>query len=34
MPMDRSRYPENWEAISLAIRERASWKCEWCGVRN
>ena len=34
MPMDRSRYPDNWEAISLAIRERAGNRCEWCGVEN
>lgn len=34
MPMDRSRYPDNWEDVSLAIRERAGWCCEWCGVEN
>lgn len=34
MPMDRSRYPKNWEAISQAIRERAGNRCEWCGVEN
>ena len=34
MPMNRERYPENWEAISLAIRERAGWKCEICGAPN
>lgn len=35
MPMDRSRYPADWEAISLRIRfERAGGKCEWCGVGN
>lgn len=30
--MDKSRYPANWKAISLAIRERAGWRCEWCGA--
>jgi hypothetical protein len=31
MPMDRSRYPDNWEAISHRIRfERAGGRCEWC----
>lgn len=34
MPIVRSRYPDNWEEISLRIRERAGWKCEWCGVAN
>lgn len=34
MPCDYSRYPENWKEISLAIRERAGWRCEWCGVEN
>lgn len=32
--MDYSRYPENWKDISLAIRERAKWACEWCGAFN
>ena len=36
MPMDRSKYPANWNEISRAIRERAGNRCEWpgCGVRN
>ncbi len=34
MPMDMSRYPPDWKTISLAIRERANWVCEWCGVKN
>ncbi|NJO83530.1 MAG: hypothetical protein HC828_12405 [Blastochloris sp.] len=35
MPMDRSRYPSDWEEISLRIRrDRAGWKCEWCGIEN
>ena len=34
MPMDRSKYPKNWEEISLSIRERAGWVCEWCGVEH
>lgn len=32
--MDRSRYPADWEAISLRVRERAGNRCEWCGVPN
>jgi 5-methylcytosine-specific restriction endonuclease McrA len=35
MPMDRSRYPADWERISRAIRtERARGCCEWCGAVN
>lgn len=33
MPMDRSRYPANWDELSLAVREKAEWKCEHCGQR-
>lgn len=34
MPMQRERYPDDWEAISLAIRERAGWRCETCAAPN
>lgn len=34
MPVDWSRYPENWPAIRQRIRERAQDRCEWCGVQN
>lgn len=34
MPVDRSRYPANWDQISARIRERAGNKCERCGVEN
>jgi hypothetical protein len=35
MPMDKSRYPADWDAISLRIRfERAQSLCEWCGAVN
>ena len=30
MPMDRSRYPENWEAIALKVKNNADWECEEC----
>ena len=32
--MRRALYPDDWEAISLRIRERAGWRCEWCGLEN
>ena len=28
-----SRYPDNWKAIALAIKEKANWKCEKCGIQ-
>lgn len=30
MPMDRSRYPENWEEISLSVKQQANWICQHC----
>ena len=29
-PERRALYPKDWPAISLARREAAGWKCEWC----
>ena len=37
MPINPERkklYPENWDKISLLIRERAGWKCELCFSKN
>ncbi len=34
MPVDWSRYPTDWKAISLRIRERDGQRCKWCGVAN
>lgn len=31
MPMDRSRYPENWDAIALGVKNAADWCCDDCG---
>lgn len=33
-PENKARYPDDWPAISLRIRERAGQRCEWCGVAN
>lgn len=33
-PDQRARYPKDWPAISLRIRARADWRCEFCGVPN
>lgn len=32
--MRKQDYPPDWPQISLAVRERAGQKCEWCGARN
>lgn len=32
MPMDRSRYPANWEAIALEIKTSANWHCDHCRI--
>lgn len=34
MPMDKSRYPKDWDAISLRIRQRENWRCKFCGVED
>lgn len=34
MPVDRSKYPDDWKTISDMVRWRASDRCEWCGVEN
>lgn len=31
MPMDRSRYPEDWDAIALGVKVEADWICRHCG---
>lgn len=31
MPMDRSKYPDEWDEIALAVKEEADWQCEMCG---
>ena len=29
--MPEGKYPDNWDEISLSIRERADWQCECTG---
>lgn len=31
MPMDRSKYPADWDAIAATIKEQAGYKCQACG---
>ena len=32
MPFHAERYPADWNEISRAARERARWRCEFCGA--
>ena len=34
LPMDRSKYPVNWDEIALGVKEAAGWKCEKCGMAH
>lgn len=34
MPIDYSKYPDNWKEIREGILNRADHRCEWCGVKN
>lgn len=34
MPMDRSKYPVDWDDIALADKEKAGWACEDCGIAH
>lgn len=31
MPLERHRYPAEWEEIATSIKEEAGWACENCG---
>lgn len=33
MPIDRSKYPDDWDDIASAVKEAAGWKCEKCGLQ-
>ena len=33
MPMDRTKYPENWNEIASTIKDQAGWKCQQCGLQ-
>lgn len=33
-PENAARYPSDWRETSQKVKERAGWKCEWCGVRH
>ena len=31
MPVDWSKYPNNWRVIALDVKVEADWQCEKCG---
>lgn len=31
MPMERWRYPPDWERIAREVKDAAGWRCESCG---
>ena len=31
MPMDRTKYPPDWDDIATDVKARAGWRCEKCG---
>ncbi len=31
MPIERDRYPQDWDKISLNIKTQAKWTCQHCG---
>ena len=33
MPIDRKKYPANWEKLSRIVKDEADWKCEECGMQ-
>lgn len=33
MPYDKSRYPEKWDAIALAVKVAADWRCQDCHMQ-
>ncbi|MCY4464807.1 MAG: hypothetical protein OXE46_04650 [Chloroflexi bacterium] len=33
-PEHKHRYPADWKAISLRIRQQAGWRCQWCDAEH
>ena len=31
MPMERRRYPRDWDEIAFRVKEEAGWRCQVCG---
>ena len=33
MPIDFTRYPDNWTDLAMKVKKSAGWSCEYCGKR-
>lgn len=33
MPLDLTRYPDNWTDLTLQVKETADWRCSCCGKK-
>ncbi|MDJ0568219.1 MAG: HNH endonuclease [Pleurocapsa sp. MO_192.B19] len=33
MPIDLTRYPDNWKELSLSVKEKSNWCCSCCGKK-
>ena len=33
MPMDKARYPADWQRIAFEKKQSVGWKCENCGMQ-
>jgi len=34
MPIDKSKYPDDWDEIASEYKESVGWKCEKCGASH
>jgi len=34
MPMDREKYPVDWERIAFKYKESIGWECELCNIKH
>ena len=30
MTVDKKRYPNNWQELTLSVKEATNWKCQCC----
>jgi 5-methylcytosine-specific restriction endonuclease McrA len=33
MPMNRAKYPDDWDGIATGIKDESGWKCAKCGLQ-
>ncbi len=33
MPLDSTRYPDNWKELAYQVKEAAGWRCQYCGKK-